>query len=207
MPPIASAHSRDLELRDRILSGDREAAEELFRGELDALYEFVHYRAGGRRNVAEDLVQDTFLVAFQRLASFDGGSSLHTWLCGIARNKLREQRRRLRPKALEEVLLDSQAEIDAILASVAREPLPEWVLERRETRELVGATLSSLPEDYRQALVSKYLDGLSVAELGRRAGKSEKSVESTLHRARQAFGRVFELLARRRGGELPEELT
>ena len=49
------------------------------------------------------------------------------------------------------------------------------------------------------ANVAKYLDGLTVAELGSQAGKSEKAAESTLHRARLAFSRVFQLLAKKRG--------
>ena len=85
----------DLRLRELILDGDGDAAETFFRRHLDALYEFVHYRVGGNRVVAEDVVQDTMLVALERLAAFDGGSSLHTWLCGIAKNKIRAQRRNL----------------------------------------------------------------------------------------------------------------
>ena len=189
----------DRALRDTILDGDGQAAEQLFRRELEPLYEFVHYRVGRRRELAEEVVQDTFLTAFQRLAAYDGRSSLHTWLCGIARNKIREQRRARRPRALEDVLADSDADIDAFLLDIEREPLPEWVIEREETAELVGATLSSLPPDYREALVAKYVDGLSVAQIGARAGKSEKAAESTLHRARLAFSRVFQLLAKERG--------
>lgn len=191
--------SADVLLRDSILAGDREAAEGLFRGHLDPLYEFVHYRVGRRRTVAEDVVQETFLTAFQRLGSFDGRSSLFTWLCGIARNKIREDRRVRRPKPIEDVLWESDAEIDAILVNIEREPLPEWVLEREETSELVGATLSSLPPDYREALIGKYVDGLSVAELGARRGRSEKAAESLLHRARLAFAKVFQVLAGNRG--------
>ena len=190
----------DLTLRDRILAGDREASELLFSRHLDSLYEFCHYRLGGDRAQAEDVVQDTFLVALEGLEKFDGRSSLHTWLCGIAKNKIRAQRRKRRPMALEDVLAESQGEIDAILARIESEPLPEWVLERRETRELVGATLSSLAPDQRGALTQKYLDGASVAEMASRAGKSVKATESLLTRSRTAFARVFELIAKKRGG-------
>ncbi len=190
----------DLSLRDRILSGDRASAEGFFRGHLGALYEFVHYRVGGNRALAEDVVQDTFLTALERLRAFDGRASLHTWLCGIARNKIRAQRRARRPARMEDVLAEADPEIEAILMGIDREPLPEAVLERAETSELVGATLSSLPPEYRDALVQKYVDELPVAEIARRAGKNEKAAESTLHRARLAFGRIFSLLAKKRGG-------
>ena len=200
-----SGNAADLAARNRILAGDRREAEQLFRGHLDALYEFAHFRVGGDRALAEEVVQDTFVTAFERLSTYDGRASLHAWLCGIARNKVREHRRRRRGRPIDEVLAESDAEIDNILAQVSREPLPDWVLEQAETRELVGATLSSLPPEYREALVGKYVDELTTAEVGLRLGKGAKAAESTLTRARLAFARVFELLARRRGEVEPHE--
>ena len=194
------APAPDLVTRDAILAGDRLAAEGFFRHHLGTLYEFVHYRVGGNRAVAEDLVQDTFLTALERLKAFDGRSNLHTWLCGIAKNKIRAHRRRLRPARIEDLLEEADPEIEAILMAIDREPLPESVLEREETKELVGATLSSLPPDYRDALVQKYVEELSTVEIAARPGRGEKAAESTLHRARAAFGRVFTLLAKKRGG-------
>ena len=145
-------------------------------------------------------MQDTFLVALESLESFDERASLQAWLCGIARNKIRAARRKQRPRALADVLADSDADIDAILADVAREPLPESVLERRETSDLVGATLSSVTPEYRAALIARYVEGRSVAEVAAAGGQNYKAAESRLTRARTAFARVFELLARRRGG-------
>lgn len=197
----AEAHLADLALGRRILGGDEGAAEAFFRDHLDGLYEFVHYRVGGDRTLAEDVVQDTMLVALERMAAFDGRSSLHTWLCGIARNKIRSGRRKRRPVSMEALLEEADPEIDRILAAIDREPLPEWVLERQETQELVGATLSSLSPEHRRALVDKYLEGLSVPQMAARSGRGTKATESTLHRARLAFARVFQLLAKRRGGE------
>lgn len=192
-------HLEDASLRDSILDGNREAADGFFRRHLDPLYEFVHYRVGRQRALAEDVVQETFLTAFEQIGRFDARSSLHTWLCGIARNKIREHRRKRQPSAIEDVLAASDADIDAILQGIEREPLPDWVIEREETAELVGATLSSLPPDYRDALVAKYIDGLSVAQVGSQVGKSAKAAESTLTRARLAFSKVFQLLAKNRG--------
>jgi RNA polymerase sigma-70 factor (ECF subfamily) len=189
----------ELQLRDRVLAGDRDAADRFFGRHLDALYEFVHYRVGRDRALAEDLVQDTMLEAVRRLEGFDGRSTLYTWLCGIAKNKLRTWRRKRRPVPIEDLLEEADDEIEAILRDVDREPLPEWVADRRETRELVGATLSSLPPDYRAALVGKYVDGRSVSDIGAATGRSEKAAESVLGRARLAFARIFRVLAGERG--------
>ena len=152
------------------------------------------------RDACEDVVQEVFLTALASLPSWDGRSDLRGWLVGIAKNKIREARRKRAPLPLADALAESDAEIDAILAEVAREPLPDHVLERRETAELVGAALSSLPRDYQDALLEKYVEGRTTADIARAAGKSEKAAESMLTRARVAFARVFELLAKKRGG-------
>lgn len=199
MVQASDPHAEDARLRDSILAGDRAAAEGFFRRQLEPLYEFVHYRVGRERSLAEDVVQETFVTALEGLERFDARSSLFTWLCGIARNKIREHHRKRRPRPIEDVLAASDADIDAILANIEREPLPDWVLEQEETAELVGATLSSLPPEYREALVGKYVDGLSVAQLGERVGKSEKAAESALHRARLAFSKVFQVIGKERG--------
>jgi RNA polymerase sigma-70 factor (ECF subfamily) len=195
----AVSRSRDIHLRDRILSGERAAAESLLAEHLDPVYRFVRWRLGSDVHQVEDLVQDTFLAALQKMDAFDGRSSLHTWLCSIAKNKIRSARRARTPRSLEDALEEADPEIDAILAEIGREPLPDRVLDRQETRDLVGATLSSLPPEYAQALVQKYVEGRSVAEIAARRGQGEKAVESALARARTAFARVFELLAKKRG--------
>jgi RNA polymerase sigma-70 factor (ECF subfamily) len=187
-------------LRDRILVGERAAAETLLAEHLDPLYRFVRWRLGSDLHRVEDLVQDTFLAALEKIGAFDGRASLHTWLCSIAKNKIRSARRAEPPKSLEDVLEEADPDIDAILAEIAREPLPDSVLERKETRDLVGATLSSLPPDYAEALVQKYVEGRTVAQMAASRGKGQKAVESILTRARVSVARVFELLAKRRGG-------
>lgn len=195
-----SAPSAEARLKTRILAGEAGAAAELLEEHLTPVYQFVHFRIGRDRALVEDVVQETFLTALQALGSWDGRSPLRGWLVGIAKNKIREARRKRAPMPLEDALAESDADIDSILADVAREPLPDHVLERRETSELVGAALSSLPADYQRALLDKYVEGRSTAEIARATGRSEKAAESLLTRSRTAFARVFELLAKKRGG-------
>ena len=119
------APNDDLDLRNRILDGDRGATEDFFERHLDALYEFVHYRVGGNRSQAEDVVQDTLLVALERLAAFDGRSSLYTWLCGIAKNKIRAARRKRRPVLIEDLLDEADPEIDALTDELVTLPVED----------------------------------------------------------------------------------
>jgi len=198
--PTTSPDAVETRLRGRILAGERGAAAELLDEHLIPVYQFVHFRIGRDRELVEDVVQDTFLTALQTLAAWDGRSGLRGWLVGIAKNKIREARRKRAREPLADALAEADADIDAILADVSREPLPDHVLERRETSELVGAALSSLPADYQRALLDKYVEGRSTADIARASGRSEKAAESLLTRSRTAFARVFELLARKRGG-------
>ena len=198
--PYTNDHSEDLALRDRILSGDASAADDFFERYLNRVCEFVHYRMGPSSSQSEDVVQETFVSALESLASFDGRSSLYTWLCGIAKNKISSLRRKRRPMALADVLDEADTEIDAILSRIESEEIPDELLDAQETRDLVGATLSSLPDDYRDALLRKYFEGATVAQIGSETGRSTKATESLLHRSRTAFSKIFELLARRRGG-------
>ena len=102
--------------------------------------------------------------------------------------------------SLSDALEEADPEIDAWLAAIDETPLPAAVLERRETRELVGAALAQLPLEYREALLSKYVHGESTAEVAARGGRSTKAAESLLTRARTAFAGIFTLLAKKRGG-------
>jgi RNA polymerase sigma-70 factor (ECF subfamily) len=192
----------DTTLVARLRRGDRTAAADLLDGHLEPLYEFVHWRLGSDRAAADDVVQDTFVVALRRLDDFDARATMHAWLCGIAKLKIRELRKargRARQRSIDEVLEESDDEIDRILSDLERTELPEQILQRRETQELVGATLSSLPPEYKAALLAKYVEQLSVGQIAAQSGRSEKAAESLLGRARTAFARVFELLAKKRG--------
>jgi RNA polymerase sigma-70 factor (ECF subfamily) len=193
-------HADDLALCRRMLAGDRASGDTFVALHLDGVYRFLLYRVGRDVALAEDLAQETLVTGIERLATYDGRASLHAWLCGIAKNHLRGGVRKRRPTSIEDLLASSDSDIDALLARIEHEPLPDEVLERAETAELVGATLSSLPPNYRTALLEKYVDGRTVPETATRTGRNVKAVESTLHRARRAFSDVFTLLARRRGG-------
>lgn len=193
-------HPDELSWKDAILGGDLEAAERFVAAHTPGLYRYVHYRLGEDSSSVEDVVQETFLVAIEKLRDFDGRASFGAWLSGIAQNRIRSRRKKRRPRPLADVLEESEADIWEVLEQVSSEPLPEWALERSETSELVGATLSALPAEYAQALVGKYVDGKSTAELAAAGSKTVKATESILGRARAAFARVFELLSARSGG-------
>ncbi len=179
------------------------AALERFQSMLTTpVYRFVFYRLSGRTDDVEEIVQETFLAALEGLPRFRHECSLYTWLCGIAKNRIARHRRAAYRSRLATAIESVDSELDAILADLDR-PLPDEALEREETQDLVGATMAALPLQYQEVLVEKYVSANSVDEIARQRGTSSKAIESTLTRARGAFRRAWELLARKIAGDRP----
>src|SRR5687767_5811883 len=84
-------------LLDAVLKKDRKATAEFVSRYADAVYGYISQRLAPRADLVEDLVQEVFLVALQKLDTFAGKSSVLGWLLGIARHKVEDlYRARLR---------------------------------------------------------------------------------------------------------------
>ena len=92
-------------------------------------------------------------------------------------------------------------DLRTIFRGLESSPLADDILVREETREMVNATMSQLPQHYREALEATYVSRRSVREIAAARSASEKSIESLLTRARQAFRETFLALARNLGTE------
>ncbi len=176
-------------LARRILRGDQRAFRELFDEFFPRLYRFAHVRLGGNADDAREVVQITFCKAFERLNTYRGESSLYAWFCQICRNSIVDLARS-RQRALQHVVvLDDDAAIagllDSISAPAANEPENE--LARGNLIYLIQSALDFLPERYGDVLEWKYIDGLTVEEIGARLAIGTKAAESCLTRARIAM--------------------
>jgi RNA polymerase sigma-70 factor (ECF subfamily) len=150
----------------------------------DTLFAFIYYQLGEHAE-AEDVWQDTWLAALRGIGSYRGRSGVFTWLCGIARHKIADHRRRLGRRA------DRVADAPLETLDLAGGPIPEEVLAHQDIRLRVVEALAALPDDYRIALVTRYADGYGVDEVARRLGKPYKAAESLLSRAKTAFRSAF----------------
>ncbi len=186
--------------RAAALAGDAEAVSRMAQASIEPLYRFTFYRVGRRRELCEEVVQETLLRAIRELADYDpgrSGSEIFPWLAGLARNEIHRVLAREKPtESLEALWARMDAELKQIFARIESDPFAGEVLQREETRELVGTTMSQLPARYRDALEAKYFRGLSVRELAVAWNTTEKAIESQLSRARQAFRETFQALAR-----------
>lgn len=174
-----------------------EAVERWFLCHANLVYTFVFYRVGRDAELAEEVVQETFLRALQEIEEFDPRrGSMGTWLCFVARNRIRRvlrERGRYRAdgmdwERIDRRLLDAYRRLDSF-------PLADEALERRETADLVRMTLANLPENYRDALRLHYYDRRSLEQIADLRGSTAGAVKSLLHRARLAFKAAFETLA------------
>ena len=162
--------------------GDADGVRLLLDSAGPVVYGYVLARVGGRRSIADDLVQDTFLEAMRSAHTFRGESLVTTWLCAIARRRVArhyEAERRHAPA-------------DGPLVDPAGPEDEATVVDQRD--EVVRA-LGRLPVLHRQVLVRKYLDDCPVAEIAAELGRTTVQVQSLLQRARTGLRRELEVTA------------
>jgi RNA polymerase sigma-70 factor (ECF subfamily) len=180
-------HSQDKAFTNRLLAGDEEAYDELFRVHAQKLYRFALARVRNP-STAEDMVQAALAKAIPKLAEFRGEASLLTWLCSFCRFEILAHRRQ--QKIRDEVELpDDLPEIARALdmVSAPRVDTPAEDLLRKELAYLVRTLLDRLPGRYGDVLEWKYQEGLSVVEIADRLEVTRIAAQSTLARARQSF--------------------
>jgi RNA polymerase sigma-70 factor (ECF subfamily) len=172
---------RERAIRDAVLSGDAAAWRAWYDEHFDRLAAYVGWRCAGIGDLADDVVQETWLTAVRRLRSFEPSrGSFFDWLCGIAsnaaRNAIRARRRqRQRSQPLE-----------------GDPPAKAPNCEATKQAERVAEALAAIPEHYEAVLRAKYLDRQTVEEIAAACGETMKAVESLLSRARQAFREAYE---------------
>jgi RNA polymerase sigma-70 factor (ECF subfamily) len=189
----------DAAWRARALAGDAQAVAQLAHAAPGPLYRFCYYRVGQNRHLCEEVVQETLVQAIRRLENYEPARSrdeIFPWLTGLARNEIHRALAREKPNtSLEAMWSRMDDQLREVYARIETSPFGTDVLERQETREMVGATMSQLPAHYRDALEAKYLTGMSVRDMAHAWSMTEKAVESQLTRARRAFRETFLTLA------------
>ena len=182
---------------DRLRQGDSAAFEKLVDERSGEIYGLL-YRLTENREEARDLTQETFLRAFQSIASFRGDSDLRTWIYRIAINQARNRWRWWRRRRREATVSIDAPEIGggrlglvaSLKASTTRDPEQDALLSERE-RALKKA-LSSLKRVYREAVVLRDIEGFAYEEIAATLDISVGTVKSRLARGRQELRRRLE---------------
>lgn len=195
--------TRDEELAviRRVQRGDQNAFALLVTAYESNVYNLALQMTGNRED-AQDMTQEAFLKAYRSLPSFRGDSRFSSWLYRIVSNVCLDYRRRqVRRPSASMSLEDSEG--DTIQMDVADESQsPEKVLEQKMTREAVRRGLAQLPEDQREILLLREIQGLSYEEIGEVLQVEPGTVKSRIFRARK---KLCELLIK--DGNIPDSYT
>ncbi len=195
------------EMLRRARGKDREALGSLLEQYRNYLTLLARTQIGRRlqgKADAADLVQETFLQVHQHIASFRGNSEaeLLTWLRTILAAVLSNHVRRYlgtqqRDARLEQALAVELDDTSGFLQQglVAATSTPSRQASKREALLVLADALEHLPEDYRQVIMLRHLEGLPFAEVATRMGKTVPSVQNlwvrALHRLKQTVGEVL----------------
>jgi RNA polymerase sigma-70 factor (ECF subfamily) len=167
-------------------ASDAELVQQTLRGVTDAFHQLTlrYYRPVGgfilkrvgRPDLVEDLVQETFLEAFQALKGGRGPQKFSTWLFGIAHNRCGKWLRRKRPT------LFAPNEAPDLATTPSEQQLHEELEEQEKLLHHLQSHLRELPEETRKLLEMKHRDGKTCEEIAAATGKPVGTVKSLLAR-------------------------
>ncbi len=176
----------DEQIVNRILAGETPLYEILMRRHNQRLFR-VTRAILHNDSEAEDVAQDAYVRAYEKLASFEGRAKFTTWLTRIA---VHEALARVHSQARFQVLDKHQ------IPSQEREPAftspkkdPEQECASRELTDILQQEILDLPENYRLVFVMRDVEGMSTAETAECLSVSAENVKVRLHRARAMLRR------------------
>jgi len=190
-----SNESTDKELVKRVQKGEKGAFDILVLKYEHKIVNLV-MRYVRDPELSLDITQEAFIKAYRALPRFRGDSAFYTWLYRIAvntaKNYLAAQRRR--PKDIELDLQDPEQY--GLHAKLKETDTPEAVALSEELQETLERAIAALPDDLRQAIVLRELDGMSYEEIAQTMDCPVGTVRSRIFRARDAIGKKVGTLVR-----------
>lgn len=174
----------DVLLVERAKGGDVSAFEKLVRQYDRQVFRIANHITQNRED-AEDVVQDAFLKAYQKLDQFQGNSKFYTWLVRIAVNESLMRLRKRRTGKMVSIDEDVQTDEGSMPRDLADwSPNPEALYGQSEMAEILRKTVQGLPPGFRVVFVLRDVEGLSTEETAETLGLSVPAVKSRLLRAR-----------------------
>lgn len=160
------------ELIAQVRAGDAVAERRLYDAHVDRIYRLA-YRLTGDDDLAQDLTQETFIRAFERLEGFRGESALGTWLYAIATTTVLNGLRRVKRFRRREADLDDAATMGAVTGEA--EP---------DLKQKLTTAVDGLPLKYRTVFVMHDVEGYTHEEIGAALGVPPGTSKAQLFRAR-----------------------
>ena len=171
----------DRELVEHIREGSEEHFNVLYNRYFSRVYTFT-FRKLRNHAETEELVQEIFYCVFTSLKSFEGRSSLLSWIYGIMKNNINNYFRRTRNA---EIPMDDNSRAEMGLETVAQEYGPDLQLEMKEAVDAFDRALSSLTKIQYQVFMMRHMENLTIDEISQRTKKSKDSIKSNLYRIKK----------------------
>jgi len=184
--PVTSAdeqrRSREAELVRRAQAGDKVAFEQLYRDNVGRVYALC-FRMAGTADLAEELAQDVFVRAWQKLGSFRGESAFSSWLHPLTVNVALSERRSRRRRVARVMTTDDLTEFER--------PGPPTRSDGPESGFDLERALATLPPGARAVFVLHDVEGYKHEEIARLTGVATGTSKAQLHRARRLLREVL----------------
>ncbi|MGF6255035.1 RNA polymerase sigma factor [Ensifer sp. LBL] len=181
---VEADHLTDEALVERALARDPEAFRIIMTRHNQRLFRIA--RAVVRNDsIAEDVVQEAYLRAFEHLETFRGDASLATWLHRVVLNEALGRLRRSATRREVPLATDIAGAEIVPFPNAANADDPERSLAQRQILRLVEEAADALPEPFRLVFTARVIEAMSVEETAALLGINPKTVRSRLHRARQ----------------------
>lgn len=179
---------------ERTLAGDRDAYRVLVERHSRAVYGMA-YRMTGNAHEAEEVVQEAFLRAYQKLRQFAGNANFGTWVYRIAANYTID---RMRQRKAEESRMAAPnkphgeaLEVDPVNQVQDAAPSPERLAESGQLAERMRAALEALSPAERTAIVMRHWDGCGIEEIAAVLKSNSNATKNTVFRAVQKLRRAL----------------
>ena len=183
---------------ERTLAGDREAYRVLVERYSQYLYRLA-YRMTGNAHDAEEVVQEAFLRAYQKLSQFAGNSNFGTWVYRIAANYAID---RIRQRNVEEArqgrpsrLADDGTEVDTMAMIKDPSASPEHLASSAELAAKMQQALDSLTPAERTAIVMRHWEGCAIEEIAAVLKSNSNATKNTVFRAVAKLRKALEPFA------------
>jgi len=187
------AQDPDAALMLRLQQGDTRAFQSLYERYKKKLVTYC-FRFTGNRERAEELAQDALIRVYRAAPDYRPEARFSTWIFKIATNVCLKEMKKKEYQAIK-IPLDPAPDPEggASLREIAdtQSPMPDAAFAAREEVHKLEQALDTLPHHQKAALLLQTQEGFSYAEIGRQIGKSESSVKSLIHRARQEMARLL----------------
>ncbi|MDO5610474.1 MAG: RNA polymerase sigma factor RpoE [Pseudomonadota bacterium] len=176
----------DHELVRRVQLGERAAFDVLVRRYQHRVIAVISRYIGDRAE-AKDVAQDSFIRAYRAIGGFRGDAQFYTWLHRIAINTAKNHlvAMKRRPPTDDIDVVDAE-QFDAALA-LRETDTPERELMRQEVEQTVMRAVNALPDELRQAITLREVEGLAYDEIAQQLGCPIGTVRSRIFRAREAI--------------------